>query len=111
MNVGMHSTYAPEVFFSITWVLFCAWTVRCIWMLRDQHDRRVYSNGVLGFGVFMWVAMTFVAAYLGVQGDPRHRHFWFYGSRFLFLLFPLSLWGGYFWGRIMCHLFPRPPLK
>src|ERR1700729_1416284 len=100
----MHSSHAAEVAFWIAWVVFSAWTVRRIWVLRERHDRRVYRIGVLGFGMVMWVAMTLVAAYMGVEGNPKHS-VWFYGSRFLFLLLPLCLWAGYVWGRIMCALF------
>ena len=86
------------------------WTWRRLWrhpVGSDPYTVLVYRHGVRGFGVFMFVAMTFVVPLFEAErplgtalASPG-----FWGDILLRALIgvPVYLWGGYWWGRAMAR--------
>jgi hypothetical protein len=83
------------------------WTWRRLWRhpITDRYSTLVYRHGVRGFGVFMFVAMTFVVPLLEAdsplgQGVASRRFCGDFVLRAVIGL-PLWLWAGYWCGRAM----------
>jgi hypothetical protein len=83
------------------------WTWRRLWRhpITDRYSTLVYRHGVRGFGVLMFVTMTFVVPFFEADSPlgpgVASRRFW--GDFVLRAMIgvPLWLWAGYWWGRTM----------
>ena len=91
---------------AITWLVFIIWTLYRLGASESEQGEITSRLGVRGFGVTIWVAMTGVGVYLGWQIDPS-RPIWYCGAILAFVLLPVCLWGGYFWGKAMSFFFAR----
>ena len=81
------------------------WSWRRLWRypITDVYSALVYRLGVRGFGALIFLAMTVVVPVVEA-GSPlgsalRSSRFW--GDVVLggAIALPVSLWGGYWWGR------------
>ncbi len=80
--------------FAVVWALFAGWTIRRLWRrATDRYTQIVYMYGVKGFGLGYFVLMMLQYVFEGASQ-----------RRLLIQLIvgpPLSLWGGYLFGRGM----------
>ena len=83
------------------------WTWRRLWRhpITDAYSTLVYRHGVRGFGVLMFLSMTFVVPLFEADSPlgPAVASPRFWGDFVLRAVigFPLWLWAGYWWGRLM----------
>jgi hypothetical protein len=93
----------------LTVVLACLYGAFTVWtLIRLYHSPSenaqpiIYRNGVRGFGLTLWAVMT-------VMWTLRNRDpSWNVWARLLvvaFVMLPISLWAGYFWGSQMASFF------
>ena|SRR2546421_2581692 len=83
----------------LAYAAFTLWTVRRL--LRpaaDPDHKMVRRYGVLGWGLGFWVLMT---ADFARRSTYTRTQFWTHALTETFILLPISLWGGYVWGRAM----------
>jgi len=87
----------------VAYAAFTLWTVRRL--LRpaaDPGSRMVRRYGVLGWGFGFWLLMT---ADFARRSTFTGTEFWTHALTDAFILLPISLWGGYLWGRAMGSFF------
>jgi hypothetical protein len=83
------------------------WTWRRLWRhpITDRYSTLVYRHGVRGFGILMFVSMTFVVPLFEADSPlgPSIASPRFWGDFVLRAAIgvPLWLWAGYWWGRTM----------
>jgi hypothetical protein len=87
----------------LIWAGFVAWTIL---RLRDDARRRTDSRNTHRFGVGLigliaWVSTTAVVCRLILEHPPYASFMSLTVVGIAFLLLPICLWGGYFWGRMM----------
>jgi hypothetical protein len=87
------------------WLTFCIWTVWKLRRPRAQGLDRVYRFGVKALGLGTWGVITLLSVAIAYGVNPNHSLF-YYGAFLAFVLLPVCLWCGYFWGRTMSALFP-----
>lgn len=91
----------------ILWGALSVWTVLRLWREPSEGEKEkfAYSKGVKRWGVLMWLSLSV----LGPAVLPPGWSDWLSYIReavfVLFLSLPLCLWGGYFWGLMMEHMF------
>ena len=93
------------------WIWFCIWTWRRLARTRDaENGTLIYDFGVLGFGLSMAATMAVVNAARDVGGLANAFTMRFAGSllQHAVIGFPIFLWGGYLWGRLMGSVFKLP---
>ena len=98
------------------WLLFCAFTWRRLSRTRDDADGAiVYKRGVLGWGVPFTIVMAIMDALRSLDEVTLPGIFSVSFAASLlthaFILFPIALWGGYGFGRVMGSIFRAPPRK
>jgi hypothetical protein len=93
----------------LIWIGFIVWTLRRLGSKKLQDD--VASKfGINRFGIITWVVVTVVVARMTVQNVPRSSLVLcvcYYG----FILLPICLWAGFFWGKGMSALYPAKRKK
>jgi len=90
---------------AILWIPFTYWTVRYLRKLRNQPSGRIiYRRGVLGYGVPFWLGSLIVTLAIIPERDIYFLLYW--TAIYLYFLFPVCLWAGYFWGKGMSAIFP-----
>lgn len=89
----------------ISWIPFAYWTIRYLKESRNKpNGRAVYRRGVLGFGVPFWLISSIFSVTVIPEHDIYSPMAW--AAIFLYVYFPVCLWGGYFWGKGMTAIFP-----
>ena len=91
---------------ALVWIGFTAWSVRRL-TLASQRDSSpiVFRLGVRGVGATIWLASVIVPATFMLEDGARGFRFWAWISAFGLFFLPISLWGGYLWGRAMDSFF------
>jgi hypothetical protein len=87
---------------ALVWIGFTAWTIR--WLTRASHGDSsplVFRLGVRAVGATMWLASVIVPGTFMLEDGARGVDFWAWISAFGLFFLPISLWGGYLWGRAM----------
>ncbi|WP_175912149.1 MULTISPECIES: hypothetical protein [Burkholderia] len=93
------------ILIAILWIPFTYWTVCYLRKLRSQPSGKIiYRRGVLGFGVPFWLVDVIFTAATIPNRDIYSLLFW--AVSYLYLLFPVCLWAGYFWAKGMAAIFP-----
>jgi hypothetical protein len=90
------------IVFAVIWAVFTGWTIRRLWRpARERYSHFVYKYGVKGFGLGMYV-LTLIS-YL-VEAAPTRKVL-----IYVVVGLPISLWGGYAFGRVMAWSFNASP--
>ncbi|WP_175664515.1 hypothetical protein ACN9MG_31030 [Burkholderia ambifaria] len=90
---------------AISWIPFTYWTILYLRESRNQPSgKAIYRRGVLGFGVPFWL----IDVIFSVAVIPEHGilSVIYWSAIFLYILFPVCLWAGYFWGKGMAAILP-----
>ena len=90
---------------AVLWLAFSIWTFRRLSSLGPE-ERAARKFGVNQFGLWLWGSMTVVGVVVGLQANPRIP-LWQHAALMAFSMFPICLWGGYFWGKAMSVMFNR----
>jgi hypothetical protein len=88
----------------VTWSGFIMWTLYRLGSRKVQDDRTL-RIGVNGFGIITWAVCIAVPSELIVESYP-HKSLLNVVCLFAFIMLPICLWGGYFWGKGMSALNP-----
>ncbi len=91
---------------AIAWIPFIYWTISYFKKIRNQpNGSAIYRRGVLGFGIPLWLAGIIFTAATIPDRDIYSISLW--ATVFIYILFPLCLWAGFFWGKAMAAVFPE----
>ena len=94
----------------LLWAYFIYVTARrLLWRLPvDLTERRVSVLGVRGFGLSFWVFMGFVVGWADYTQGPGD---WRLLATMMYVMFPISLWAGWAWGKGMSVVFREIPRR
>ena len=103
-HVPLALVLALRIALLLSFAVFGLWTCRRLFRhASSRYEQLVYSYGVKGWGLGMWVAMTIILTH---QGAPRSLgDLAFKAGAMMIINLPFTLWGGYMLGRAMAWAF------
>lgn len=93
------------------WLYLIVRTVRRMKLWKKQLPPLIYRTGVLGWGGMMWLTGSIVDAVQRAGGIDHLLSDTFAWALLVHaaIAFPISMWGGYFFGRMMGGIFGIHP--
>jgi len=94
------------ILIAIIWIPLTYWTIRYLKKYRSRpNGDGIYRRGVLGFGIPFWLVSIIFTAVTIPDRDIYSIFLW--ATVFVYILFPMCLWAGFFWGKGMAAIFPE----